>query len=165
MRAILGRRYHVVVGNPPYITPKDKALNGEYRKRFGSCHRKYSLAVPFTERLFDLAHATATGSTEAAGFVGMITANSFMKREFGKKLIEKFIPRWDLTHVVDTSGAYIPGHGTPTVILFGRHRQPGRPECARRDGHPWRARDTRERGRGTRLVSDRGASRPTRVSR
>ena len=124
LRAILGRRYHVVVGNPPYITPKDKALSDEYRKRFGSCHRKYSLAVPFAERLFDLAHASANGSAEAAGFVGMITANSFMKREFGKKLIEKFIPRWDLTHVVDTSGAYIPGHGTPTVILFGRHRRP-----------------------------------------
>ena len=26
--------------------------------------------------------------------------------------------------MVDTSGAYIPGHGTPTVILFGRHRAP-----------------------------------------
>ena len=54
----------------------------------------------------------------------MITANSFMKREFGKKLIEEFFPRIDLTHVIDTSGAYIPGHGTPTVILFGRHRPP-----------------------------------------
>ncbi len=32
----------------------------------------------------------------------MITANSFMKREFGKKLIEQFIPKIDLTHVVDT---------------------------------------------------------------
>ena len=124
LRSILGRRYHVVVGNPPYITPKDKALNQGYRERFGSCHRKYSLAVPFTERFFDLAHSPAPGATEPAGFVGMITANSFMKREFGKKLIEEFIPRWDLTHVVDTSGAYIPGHGTPTVILFGRHRRP-----------------------------------------
>ena len=124
LRSILGRRYHVVVGNPPYITPKDKALNQGYRERFGSCHRKYSLAVPFTERFFDLAHAPAPGAVEPAGFVGMITANSFMKREFGRKLIEEFIPRWDLTHVVDTSGAYIPGHGTPTVILFGRHRRP-----------------------------------------
>ena len=122
LRAILGRRYQVVIGNPPYITAKDKVLNQEYRKRFGSCHRKYSLAVPFTERFFDLAHAPATGS--AAGFVGMITANSFMKREFGKKLIEKFIPQWDLTHAVDTSGASIPGHKTPTVILLGRHRKP-----------------------------------------
>ena len=58
------------------------------------------------------------------GYVGMITANSFMKREFGKKLIEEFFPTVDLTHVIDTSGAYIPGHGTPTVILFGRNRQP-----------------------------------------
>ena len=91
---------------------------------FGSCHGKYSLAVPFTERFFDLAQAPAPGATEPAGFVGMITANSFMKREFGTKLIEEFIPRWDLTHVVDSSGAYIPGHGTPTVILFGRHRRP-----------------------------------------
>ena len=127
LRAILGRRYHVVVGNPPYITPKDKALNGEYRKRFGSCYRQYSLAVPFTECFFDLAYTPGTGSAELAGFVGMINANSFMKREFGKKLIEKFIPGWDLTHVLDTSGAYIPGHGTPTVILFGRHRRPVHP--------------------------------------
>ena len=116
LRRILGQRYHAVVGNPPYITPKDAALNQAYRERFGSCHRQYSLAVPFMERFFDLAID--------GGFVGMITANSFMKREFGKKLIEEFIPRWDLTHVVDTSGAYIPGHGTPTVILFGRHRAP-----------------------------------------
>ena len=47
-----------------------------------------------------------------------------MKREFGRKLIEQVLPRLDLTHVIDTSGAYIPGHGTPTVILFGRHRAP-----------------------------------------
>ena len=124
LREILGRRYHVVVGNPPYITPKDEAANRECRKRFGSCHRRYSLAVPFTERFFDLAHTPAPGAAEPAGFVGMITANSFMKREFGRKLIEEFVPRWDLAHVVDTSGAHIPGHGTPTVILFGRHRRP-----------------------------------------
>jgi hypothetical protein len=54
----------------------------------------------------------------------MITANSFMKREFGKKLIEAYIPRWHLTHVIDSSRAHIPGHGTPTVILFGRRRAP-----------------------------------------
>ena len=47
-----------------------------------------------------------------------------MKREFGSKLIEQVFPRLDLTHVIDTSGAYIPGHGTPTVILYGRHRSP-----------------------------------------
>jgi hypothetical protein len=127
LRRILGRRYHAVVGNPPYITPKDAAQNQAYRERYRSCHRKYALSVPFTERFFDLAIAPGTGAIESAGFVGMITANSFMKREFGKKIVEELIPRWDLTHVVDTSGAYIPGHGTPTVILFGRHRRPVEP--------------------------------------
>lgn len=116
LRSILGRQYEVVVGNPPYITVTDKSLNSEYRRRFGSCHRQYSLAVPFMERFFHLA--------VEAGFVGMITANSFMKREFGKKLVEEYIPRWDVTHIIDTSRAHIPKHGTPTVILFGRNRKP-----------------------------------------
>ncbi|MGU1685877.1 BREX-2 system adenine-specific DNA-methyltransferase PglX [Pseudomonas aeruginosa] len=119
---ILGQRYHVVVGNPPYITVKDKALNQAYRDKYPTCHRKYSLGVPFTERFFDL--TLWPDGNQIAGFVGLITANSFMKREFGKKLIESYLPRKDLTHVIDTSGAYIPGHGTPTVILFARNQLP-----------------------------------------
>jgi len=106
--------YHAVVANPPYITVKDRALNQAYRDRYSTCHMKYSLSVPFMERVFQLA--------VPGGYTGQITSNSFMKREFGKKLIEEFFPRVDLTHVIDTSGAYIPGHATPTVILLGRHR-------------------------------------------
>lgn len=121
VQRILGRQYHAVVGNPPYIVVRDTALNVAYRQRYASCHRQYSLGCPFTERFFELA---VSGNAQAAGFVGLITANSFMKREFGSKLIEEVLPRLDLTHIVDTSGAYIPGHGTPTVILFGRHRPP-----------------------------------------
>jgi hypothetical protein len=115
-RLLARGQYHAVVANPPYITPKDPILNERYRKRFGSCHGTYSLSLPFMEQLFLLACN--------AGLTGQITANSFMKREFGKKLIEEFLPTVDLTHVVDTSGAYIPGHGTPTVILLGRRRTP-----------------------------------------
>lgn len=122
VQRILGRQYHAVVGNPPYIVVKDAALNAAYRRKYASCHRQYSLGAPFTERFFELAETEAGG--RSAGYVGLITANSFMKREFGSKLIEEVLPRLDLTHVVDTSGAYIPGHGTPTVILFGRHRSP-----------------------------------------
>jgi len=108
--------YHAVVANPPYITPKDRALNQAYRDRYRTCHGLYSLAVPFLERIVSLA--------VEGGYTGQITANSFMKREFGKKLIEDFFPRVNLTHVIDTSGAYIPGHGTPTVILFVRNQKP-----------------------------------------
>ena len=122
---LLGRQYHVVVGNPPYITVKDAKQGESYRELWRTCHRQYSLGVPFTERFFNL----VLGATEGkpAGYLGMITTNSFMKREFGKKLIEEFLPSVDLTHLIDTSGAYIPGHGTPTVILFGRNRRPGTP--------------------------------------
>lgn len=126
LHRILGQQYHAVVANPPYITVKDKALNQIYRDRFDSCYRQYSLSVPFMERIFDLTLAESN-SNPRAGFCGQITSNSFMKREFGKKLITEFIKEWDLTHVIDTSGAYIPGHGTPTVILFGRNQSPCSP--------------------------------------
>ena len=127
LRTALGQRYHAVVGNPPYINVSDQALNAAYRERFGSCYRAYSLVVPFMERFFNLALDEGVDSGGRAGFVGQITANSFMKREFGKKLVEKYIPRWDITHIVDTAGAYIPGHTTSTVILFGRNRPPSLP--------------------------------------
>ena len=121
-------QYHVVVGNPPYITVRDSALNQRYRSIYPMCHRKYALSSPFMELMFRLARPATDGS--APGFVGQITSNSFMTREFGKRLVEIFLAgedlstRVDLTHIVDTSGAWIPGHGTPTVILVGRRRRP-----------------------------------------
>lgn len=123
---LLGRgSYHVVVGNPPYITVKDKQENENYRAAYDACAGTYALSVPFAQRLFELAVKGAGGRRGGGGFVGQITANSFMKREFGKKLIEVvFRNRAELSYVIDTSGAYVPGHGTPTVILVGRNRVP-----------------------------------------
>ncbi len=115
-RDVLHRQYAAVVGNPPYITPKDAATSKRYAAAYASAFRKYSLAVPFCERFFQLARDR--------GSVGQITANSFMKREFGKKLVEDFLPSVNLELIVNTSGAYIPGHGTPTVLLFGTHEAP-----------------------------------------
>ncbi|MFI7364809.1 BREX-2 system adenine-specific DNA-methyltransferase PglX [Streptomyces sp. NPDC050149] len=115
-------RYDVVVGNPPYITVKDRKLNALYRGLYASCSGSYALSVPFAERFFQL---TKVGSPDGRGYglAGQITANSFMKREFGSRLIEEFFThKIELTEVIDTSGAHIPGHGTPTVILIGRRR-------------------------------------------
>ncbi|WP_282697752.1 BREX-2 system adenine-specific DNA-methyltransferase PglX [Streptomyces sp. CC208A] len=148
-------RYHVVVGNPPYITVKDKKLNQLYRELYDTCVRKYALSVPFAQRFFELA---VRGDSEGRGYgmVGQITANSFMKREFGSTLIEDFFAhKVELTEVIDTSGAYIPGHGTPTVILVGTRREgssrspairtvrsvqgePSAPEVPE-NGHVWQA--------------------------
>ena len=119
----LDARYTVVVGNPPYITVKDKALNETYRGMYSACSGKYHLTVPFAQRFFDLARYGEQDG-EGAGWVGQITGNGFMKREFGKKLINDFFAsKVDLREVIDTSGAFIPGHGTPTVVLIGRNRR------------------------------------------
>ena len=115
-KAILGRRFAAVVGNPPYITVKDSALREKYRQQYVSAAGKYALSAPFAERFFQLCRPGA--------YTGMITANSFMKREFGKKLITEVLRQLDLQLVVNASGAYIPGHGTPTVLLFGQSRSP-----------------------------------------
>ncbi|MCG8556836.1 MAG: BREX-2 system adenine-specific DNA-methyltransferase PglX [Proteobacteria bacterium] len=124
LRELLQPGFHAVVANPPYIVEKDDAQKAYHRERVGgrrryvSAHRQYSLASPFTERCFQLAMRDA--------FVGLITSNNFMKREFGKPLVEKVLAALDLTLVVDTSQAYIPFHGTPTVLLFGCNGPPSR---------------------------------------
>jgi hypothetical protein len=123
VQQILGQGYHAVVGNPPYIVVRDRAHNAVIRTLYPACGGKYSLGVPFTQRFWELA-LQANESDSSSGYIGLITTNSFMKREFGKKLIEECLPKTDLTHVIDLSGAYIPGHGTPTVILLGRNRKP-----------------------------------------
>jgi hypothetical protein len=113
---VLFRQYAAVVGNPPYITPKDRALRTKYAEMYKTCFMNYALSVPFCERIFQLARPR--------GYTGQITANSFMKREFGSKLIEDFLPNVNLELIVNTSGAYIPGHGTPTMLLFGTQEPP-----------------------------------------
>jgi len=114
--SIFGRRYHAVVANPPYIVPPSAEARDAYRARYVAGHAKFGMGAVFTERMFEL--------LVPGGYVAQITANNFMKREFGRPLVEQVLPHYDLTHVLDTSGAFIPGHGTPTVILAARNRAP-----------------------------------------
>ncbi|MFS8071162.1 MAG: Eco57I restriction-modification methylase domain-containing protein, partial [Byssovorax sp.] len=114
----LRRGFQVVVGNPPYITPKDPQKRDDYRVFWpNSATGKYGLIAPFVERFFSLG---APGA-----FVGQITGNAFTKREYGVALVTRVLPQWHVTDIVDTSGAYIPGHGTPTIVLFGRSLHAG----------------------------------------
>jgi hypothetical protein len=89
LNRILGQSYHAVVGNPPYITVKDKALNQLYRDRYATCHRQYALAVPFTERFFQLAVSGAEVpspqplSRGERGFAGVSSPQPFSRGKGG----------------------------------------------------------------------------------
>jgi len=113
---VLSRRFHAVVGNPPYIVEKDSAKKKRYRDEYAAATFEVPLAPPFVERFFQLA--------VEGGQVGAIVSNAFTKRDSGKGLIEEVLPKLDVREVVDTSGCYLPGHGTSTILIFGRNRPP-----------------------------------------
>ncbi len=118
---LLGRdSYHVVVTSPPHTTVRDRQENANYRSAYDTCSGTYPLSVPFAQRIFRLA------TREHAGFTGQLTAHSLLKREFGRRLVEDFFGRKvKLTHVVDTSGVFLPGRTAPTVVLVGRNTTQG----------------------------------------
>lgn len=110
-------QYDVVVANPPYITPKDPDLNAAVRAAYPEvAYRRYSLALPF--------HVLMHRLLTTGGWCAQLTANSFMKREFGRRYVEGWLTDQDIVWLIDTSGAYIPGHGTPTVIMVTRNQPP-----------------------------------------
>ncbi|QXJ25957.1 DNA methylase [Actinomadura graeca] len=110
-------RYDVVIANPPYISCNDPRTREAVRARYRQvCTGRFSLALPF--------HVLMNGLLSPGGWCAQLTSNAFMKREFGRRYVEEFLACLDLYWVIDTSGAYIPGHGTPTVILAHRNRPP-----------------------------------------
>ena len=123
---LLGRgSYHVVVGNPPYITVKDKQEKENYRKGVrGLCGPIRALGAVRSAVL-------RVGGQRAGGGAGRWWIR---RADYCELLHEAGVRqeadrgsssgRVELSHVIDTSGAYIPGHGTPTVILVGRNRVP-----------------------------------------
>jgi hypothetical protein len=110
-------RNHLVLGNPPYVTIKDPDRNTAVRARYRKvASGKYPMSLPFFQLMTELC--------VPGGWIAQLTANSFMKREFGRRFVTEYLPTLDLRWVIDTSGAYIPGHGTPTVILVHRNQPP-----------------------------------------
>jgi hypothetical protein len=109
--------FDIIVGNPPFVTARNKEKRELYRERWQPyCFKQYHLLVPFFPRSFGIMADDAQ--------LGFIVSNAFAKREFGKPLIEHFFPSVELKKVVDCSGLMFPGHGTPTCIIIGRNRKP-----------------------------------------
>ena len=66
--------------------------------------------------------------------------------------------------MIDTSGAYIPGHGTPTVILFARNQKPVSSTFRTVMGIRGEPATPEDPAQGTRLVSDRSPDRPAGIA-
>ena len=119
LRPILRNGFHVIVGNPPYITERDPDRRRYHRERVGrspryvSAYRTYSLGVVFVERMVQL---SIQGSTR----IGVIIGNAFAKGKFGKAFVNTVISQIGLQKVIDSSGVRLSDHGTPTVLLIGR---------------------------------------------
>ncbi|MCW8139546.1 MAG: BREX-2 system adenine-specific DNA-methyltransferase PglX, partial [Planctomycetota bacterium] len=108
--------FTVVVGNPPYSRPQDTSRRELYRNRYRSAFRKYGLTAPFVERALQLA--------TPGGWVGLIVANDFITREWGKPLIERVLAATDLREVVDSSRASIFARSVSPIMIFARRQRP-----------------------------------------
>jgi len=80
-----------------------------------------------------------SGWPEGAGYVGLITANSFMKREFGKKFSEQWVACQRPDPISGHKRGIDSGTRHPTVILIGRKPQPSWIDGPSGDGNPGRA--------------------------
>lgn len=114
-RDVLCRRFAAVVGNPPFIAVSDPVLRERYRENYVAAAGKYTLSAPFVERFFQLARP--------AGLVGLLNSNAFLRRAFGKALIQEYLPTVNITQIINSAGAYI-GPSVQLVILFGTHEAP-----------------------------------------
>ena len=117
-RAKLDSGFDLIVGNPPFVTARNKEKRAKFTASAGPrvAYMKFLLVSPFFERSF--------GLLRPDGQFGFIVSNAFAKREFGKPLVEDFFPTVDLQKVIDCSGPTFPGHGTPTCLIFGAQQKP-----------------------------------------
>jgi len=114
-KAVAG--FDLIVGNPPFVTARNRIKRELYAGRWPTvCYKNYLLLCPFFEMSF--------GLLKPRGQLGFIVSNAFAQRDLGQPLVEKFFPTVDVQKIVDCSGLMFPGHGTPTCIVFGTQDRP-----------------------------------------
>ena len=111
-------QYDVVVGNPPYITVKDKKLNDGVPDSVR--HVQGQVRADGAVHGAVLRAGQAPDGDRTAGWIGQITSNSFMKREFGTKLIEDFLSRARPAPYRRHLRCLHPRPRHPDLILVGR---------------------------------------------
>jgi hypothetical protein len=108
-------QFDIVVGNPPYVRQEriPVALLDEYKARFHTLYDRADLYVLFYERCLDL--------LSAAGVLGFICANRWLKNKYGGPLREKIARGFHLdTYInmerLDAFDAQVDAYPAITII-------------------------------------------------
>ncbi|GAB6877807.1 hypothetical protein JCM17823_00810 [Halorubrum gandharaense] len=111
---LAGAGFDAVVGNPPYIRIQNIAndtLVDYLGIVYQSTHQNYDLAVPFTEKGYQL--------LSERGIFGYIETKKWIQGEYGEMLREYLTEREAVTELVDFGDQQIfDGASTYTVLLF-----------------------------------------------
>jgi hypothetical protein len=97
--APLHRRFHFIVGNPPYVRIEQLAprLQAEYRGRYASLYDRADIYVAFIERSLDL--------LSHDGVLSFICADRWTLNRYGAPLREKITRGHRILHYVDLHNA------------------------------------------------------------
>lgn len=112
-------RFHVVIGNPPYVRQEriPDALMAEYRARYRTIFDRADLYIPFLERSLLL--------LEEGGQLGFICADRWMKNRYGgplRALVARHFHLKAYVDMVDTPAFQSDVIAYPAITLIARAR-------------------------------------------
>ncbi len=117
--AELPGRFHVVIGNPPYVRQEriPDALMAEYRARYHTIFDRADLYIPFLERSLLL--------LEERGQLGFICADRWMKNRYGgplRALVARHFHLKAYVNMVNTPAFQSDVIAYPAITLIARER-------------------------------------------
>jgi hypothetical protein len=115
----LGTRFHVVIGNPPYVRQEliSDVLLTQYRARFKTIYDRADLYIPFIEKSLNL--------LEQGGHLGFICADRWMKNRYGsplRQLIAKHYHLKTYVDMVDTPAFQMEVMAYPAITIITRDK-------------------------------------------
>ncbi len=110
--AIKNKKFDFVVGNPPYVRVQtlDYKSRDLYKQEYQSAHKQFDLYVLFIER--------GIAWLKAKAFLGYITSNKFVKREYGKEIRRILTNEGKLLQLVDLTQIKIFKEATNDPVIF-----------------------------------------------
>jgi type I restriction-modification system DNA methylase subunit len=114
------KKFDFVVGNPPYVRVQmlDYKSRDLYKREYKSAYKQFDLYVLFVERGISWLNDKA--------FLGYITSNKFIKREYGKEIRKILTNEGKLLQLVDLTQIKIFKEATndPVIFIFKKTTEP-----------------------------------------